>query len=254
MIGSRVCPRCGAREEDGAKFSSRERERQCRECINKREKEYRLAHPEIFKAIDKRRSQKPERRFKYNALTPEEKDKKRISLSERYKKSKADGKCTACRELAVPGKSMCSKHLQQATAIALKTAANRIENESCIACGGKPLATKTLCQTCRRKRNQKGIEKHKKDIAIVLEQYGGKCACCGESEPIFLTIDHKDGDGARHRKETGRNTYYVLIREYKKTGIWPDNFQILCYNCNVSRWRNKGECAHKTRQGVQDAA
>ncbi len=35
----------------------------------------------------------------------------------------------------------------------------------------------------------------------VFEAYGGyKCNCCGENEPMFLSIDHIDNDGATERK------------------------------------------------------
>ena len=35
----------------------------------------------------------------------------------------------------------------------------------------------------------------------VYEAYGGyKCACCGETEPMFLSIDHIDNNGAEERR------------------------------------------------------
>jgi hypothetical protein len=34
--------------------------------------------------------------------------------------------------------------------------------------------------------------------------YGGRCACCGEARPEFLTIDHIYGDGASERRATRR--------------------------------------------------
>src|SRR5689334_23309544 len=34
--------------------------------------------------------------------------------------------------------------------------------------------------------------------AEVIAAYGGKCACCGETEQKFLTIDHEEGTGAEH--------------------------------------------------------
>ena len=180
-------------------------------------------------------------------MTSEEKELKKESQRLRYDKKKADGECKDCPEKAVPGKCKCEKHLKKTSKAVCGRASKRVENDSCGACGGKPLATKTLCQECRDKRNKKSVQKRKDDIDCVLAHYGRMCACCGESEPVFLTIDHKDNDGSQHRKETGRNTYMVLVREHRKTGIWPENFQILCYNCNISRWRNGGECAHKTR-------
>lgn len=37
-----------------------------------------------------------------------------------------------------------------------------------------------------------------------LQAYGGKCACCGESNVEFLAIDHINGNGNKHRAETRR--------------------------------------------------
>lgn len=37
--------------------------------------------------------------------------------------------------------------------------------------------------------------------AEVIAAYGGRCACCGEATPEFLSIDHVNNDGAQHRRE-----------------------------------------------------
>jgi hypothetical protein len=34
----------------------------------------------------------------------------------------------------------------------------------------------------------------------VIAAYGGRCACCGEFERDFLTLDHVNNDGAEHRR------------------------------------------------------
>ena len=77
--------------------------------------------------------------------------------------------------------------------------------------------------------------------------YGEVCACCGESEISFLTIDHINGDGAAHRRSLGqtrgmsRSLMRWLLSE-KRLDI-----QILCYNCNCSK-RTSGVCAHEQRR------
>jgi hypothetical protein len=79
----------------------------------------------------------------------------------------------------------------------------------------------------------------------VLLAYGGekpRCACCGESIPDFLAIDHIDGNGAKHRREiggTGTAFYAWLVRNN-----YPKDFQILCNNCNIAKFRNGGVCPH----------
>jgi len=37
----------------------------------------------------------------------------------------------------------------------------------------------------------------------VLAHYGARCACCGETERVFLTLDHVNNDGADHRRSMG---------------------------------------------------
>ena len=74
----------------------------------------------------------------------------------------------------------------------------------------------------------------------VMEHYGGNCACCGEKELAFLTIDHKNGEGSDHRRRNGKSLYAWI-----KRNDYPTNLQVLCYNCNAGRWINKGICPHR---------
>jgi hypothetical protein len=78
---------------------------------------------------------------------------------------------------------------------------------------------------------------------LVLGHYGGRCACCGESHPRFLTIDHVNDDGKEMRAEVHSVAYRFyrwLIRNN-----YPDGFQVLCFNCNIGRALNGGICPHK---------
>lgn len=80
----------------------------------------------------------------------------------------------------------------------------------------------------------------------VIAAYGGAvCACCGETEPLFLTIDHINNDGHLHRKNTPSATN--LYTHLRARGF-PPGFQVLCMNCNFGKARNKGVCPHKSRQ------
>lgn len=83
----------------------------------------------------------------------------------------------------------------------------------------------------------------------VLAAYGGpRCACCGESEPLFLSIDHVDNDGAEMRRSgvhsRGGTQFYQWLR---KSGF-PTGFQVLCMNCNLGKHRNQGVCPHQSRK------
>ena len=69
----------------------------------------------------------------------------------------------------------------------------------------------------------------------VLNHYSGGapiCACCGESTLEFLSLDHIEGGGTQHRRDTktgGGSFYRLLIRE-----SFPSGFRVLCYNCNLA--------------------
>ena len=84
--------------------------------------------------------------------------------------------------------------------------------------------------------------------------YGGyRCECCGETEPLFLSIDHINNDGAEHRRSLGYkegNGKGAAIYSWLKRNKYPEGFQILCMNCNHGKARNGGTCPHK--QTVQE--
>ncbi len=77
---------------------------------------------------------------------------------------------------------------------------------------------------------------------MVFDHYGARCICCGEDTLLFLTIDHKNNDGAEHRRQMKQATLYEAV---VKMGF-PDSFQIMCLNCNRGRWLNGGMCPHVT--------
>lgn len=80
----------------------------------------------------------------------------------------------------------------------------------------------------------------------VLNAYGGKCICCGESHPHFLSIDHINGGGKKDRKDRGCETsgnkwYRLLLKQHF------DHIQILCYNCNMAKG-HYGQCPHQIKK------
>lgn len=76
-----------------------------------------------------------------------------------------------------------------------------------------------------------------------LEYYSGgtpECNCCGEKEQKFLSIDHIDNDGNRHRKS---DPSAIAIYAWLKKHNYPNGFQVLCFNCNLSK-AFFGKCPH----------
>jgi hypothetical protein len=97
-------------------------------------------------------------------------------------------------------------------------------NVGCKCCGNGNIYRSGVCSQCFQiiKRN------NYIDLKIeVFEHYGSKCACCEEDTLEYLTIDHINNDGATHRKEIGTQIFPWL-----KSNNYPNNFQILCFNCN----------------------
>jgi hypothetical protein len=113
----------------------------------------------------------------------------------------------------------------------------------------------SFCKVCavavKREQYRKNAESIKARIRWhrssarmdVLGAYGGKCKCCGETEEKLLAVDHVHNNGAEHRKEKGMRgaSFYRWIRRQG----YPDDYQILCCNCNWGKYRNKGLCPHK---------
>lgn len=74
----------------------------------------------------------------------------------------------------------------------------------------------------------------------VLEYYGNKCACCGESTFEFLAIDHIFGMGDEQRKKWRSGNFYTWIMKNN----YPNDLQILCHNCNSAKGFY-GKCPHQ---------
>lgn len=76
--------------------------------------------------------------------------------------------------------------------------------------------------------------------------YGGYvCACCGETEPLFLTLDHVNNDGGKFRKESGFLHHGNKFYKWLKDNGYPPGYQVLCSNCNHGKHRNHGVCPHQ---------
>jgi hypothetical protein len=90
----------------------------------------------------------------------------------------------------------------------------------------------------RNKRSVKTKLRRRKIKDKFLTMYGQVCNClgCDESNKGFLTLDHVKNDGA---SESYDRAYRRAIEHYD-----PLTFQVLCYNCNCGKNRNKNVCPH----------
>lgn len=101
-----------------------------------------------------------------------------------------------------------------------------------------------ICKNCRGRQYKKNVIPNKEKIYCkiktlnikqeVINEYGGKCECCGQDVWQFLTIDHSNNNGYQHRKTIGRSGGNPFYRWLKNIGYPKDGFRLLCYNCNCS--------------------
>ena len=137
------------------------------------------------------------------------KDQKQYSR-DRYSRLKAEGKCLSHPESPMVGRS-------------------------------------PRCQKCI----DRFAERYKQLKISALRAYSDsevpKCSCCGEIDIAFLTLDHVNGGGSKHRKqlraEGGTSFYHVLA----KTGYPRDPpLRVLCMNCQFGILIGHGVCPHRT--------
>lgn len=106
-------------------------------------------------------------------------------------------------------------------------------------------------QEAIRRNARKSVKKHSAKLkAETFSAYGGPvCACCGESDIRFLSLDHIHNNGADERRAmTGQNRVPSTnqYRALKKAGF-PSGYQVLCMNCNWGKRMNGGVCPHQDR-------
>jgi len=111
------------------------------------------------------------------------------------------------------------------------------------------------CKPCRRgedktrrDENPELFRERQRQTALkfrkqTLDHYGGRCACCGESQYEFLSLDHIDGGGRQHRLSLKISN----IDRWAKTHGYPPVLRVLCHNCNLARGFY-GKCPHETER------
>lgn len=102
-----------------------------------------------------------------------------------------------------------------------------------------------VAETNRRQRERLGPEYwrawHQKRKRTVIDRYGGRCECCGETEIEFLSMDHINGGGRRERIAFGVSG--VFKRLLKSEERLP-GFQVLCMNCQFGAQHGR-TCPHQ---------
>jgi hypothetical protein len=105
----------------------------------------------------------------------------------------------------------------------------------------------------KRCRNKGAYKIRRRKVLQAYSPGGLRCACCGETEYEFLSLDHKYNDGAKHRRELGtRGNGPKMLRWIRKNN-YPPIFRVLCYNCNCTRGF-LGYCPHERRVALSQTA
>lgn len=194
-------------------------------------------------------------------------DRKQRGRAKRTRERRAaEGLCVYCgKREAVEGQKRCEYCRDRDNAQHRKwlatTSASRMAAGLCKACGKRPLAKRSTsrCEACLNAESTRSPEQNerrrtyardlyrRKRLQVLTHYSGGEpeCACCGERQPAFLTIDHVNNDGNLHRKIVGVASGMKLFGYLIKNGF-PPSFQVLCWNCNCGKaYYGKGVCPHK---------
>ena len=171
---------------------------------------------------------------------------------------KVDGLCTSCGAQPEEGRRKCRECLDRYNRYETARARRRRAAGLCIACGERPISarSRSRCEDCLtkqrtadRRRGPAAVAKnaaYRRGIrAEVLAAYGARCACCGEAEEAFLTLDHVNGGGTAERRTLGRGTD-AFYRRVRAAGF-PPAYQVLCANCNMAKG-TRGRCPHQTQE------
>ena len=166
----------------------------------------------------------------------------RKAASALHERRMAAGKCRDCGSAEPrPGKRSCAECAADNRRYEILTKRDRVAAGLCARCGKCPNEDGTRnCRPCRAAANGKRAELR----SLVLDHYGGKCACCGESEWAFLHIDHINDDGAEHRR---RDSTAAAIYNWLRKNDFPPGFQVLCANCNLAKY-HYGVCPHQRKR------
>ena len=101
-----------------------------------------------------------------------------------------------------------------------------------------------VAETLRQSR-----QRYNQQIKLQALQRMGVLACeyCGCRELAFLTVDHRDNNGAEHRQRNkgliGSHMYQWILKAAKKE-LTKWRLRVLCFNCN---------CAHLSPAEIQAA-
>lgn len=165
--------------------------------------------------------------------------KRRPVAAAKHAQAKRDGICRACLcRPRVPPYSYCAEcHIRVKAEKMARYTKNR--QAGLCGCGRESRPDRQRCITCLE-RTRCAARQLKADVFAI---YGNRCACCGEDDNRFLTVDHVFNDGYKERKQ-GHRTTQTLYSALRKNG-YSERYQLLCWNCNCAKNHHQGVCPHE---------
>lgn len=94
------------------------------------------------------------------------------------------------------------------------------------------------CRLCQNESTSGNYQRLRLEVIVALG--GPTCRRCGFDDLRALVIDHIEGAGNQHRKDSV-SVYSV----YKHALAHPEEYQVLCANCNQIKRHEEGEWASK---------
>jgi hypothetical protein len=167
-----------------------------------------------------------------------------------YRSRLSRGLCGGCGyRPVVVGRSRCSHCKTRQHNKYLQKRKPNVRNRSEIKAKADPDNRKRAMAAYRAKNTAKCIAatkaSNRKLRLEVLSHYGNACACCGNNTYEFLTLHHKNNDGATHRKEIGTKIYM-----WAKRNGFPDSLEVNCMNCNWAKGKY-GTCPHERKSNEE---
>lgn len=95
---------------------------------------------------------------------------------------------------------------------------------------------------CKGDKSKRKMDGNKIKCINHFSNYTNKCACCGESNILSLTISHPNSDGWVHKMLSSGDIVGKLVKDNFKSNF---NIIVECYNCNLVKECNGGVCPHE---------
>lgn len=107
------------------------------------------------------------------------------------------------------------------------------------------------CRQCKSEANKARHQSYRVEALRHYSEGVPRCACCNERALEFLTFDHIDGGGAKHRRDLKGKA--ASFGHWLKQNDYPPGFRVLCMNCNFSLGMY-GQCPHQTVNNTSNRA